>query len=146
MPQAAVLKFGVSAALVALAVTPAAAMTDQPAKPEAAAHTPASVLAFNQKLKDGTVAIDYVYLPESGYVAIFADENGKRSGKVLGFTALEKGSHINASVKVGDGVAPGSPLWASLYKDVDGDQLLDTQKDVAFWPNGDPSENQFMIE
>jgi hypothetical protein len=149
MTYAADPKFTLSAAAAAffvLAASPAIAVTDQPTNQEAATKTPPSVLAFSQKPKDGAVEIGYVHLPESGYVAIFADEHGKRSAEALGFTALDKGSHNNVRVKLGNDLAPGSALWASLYKDVDGDKVLDTSKDVALWPNGDPPQNRFLID
>jgi hypothetical protein len=135
-----------AAAFFAFAANPAVAITDQPASQEATAQVPPSIIAFDQKPKGDAIAISYVHLPHNGYVAVFADENGKRSDKVLGFTALEKGSHNNVSVKLGAGVAPGSALWATLYKDVDGDKSLDTKKDVAFWPEGDPLQNRLLVE
>ena len=149
MPHAPKSQFvlsAVAAAFIALAAHPAVAMTDQPANQEATAHAPASVLAFNQKLKGDAINISYVNLPENGYVAVFADQDGKRSAKVLGFTALTKGNHNDVSVKISERVEPGSAMWASLYKDVDGDKVLSAEKDVAFWPNGEPLENRFVIE
>ncbi|HET6390162.1 DUF7282 domain-containing protein [Hyphomicrobium sp.] len=134
------------AAMFAVAASPAFAMTDQPASQDAAADFPASLIAFDQKPKGKSVAISYVRLPQNGYVAIFADENGKRSDKVLGFTALDKGNHNNVTVDVGADLKPGSAMWATLYKDVDGDKALDTKKDVAFWPEGEPLENRFKVE
>lgn len=133
------------AAIIAVAASPAIAMTDQPASQDGA-DIPASLIAFDQKAKGSSVAISYVRLPQNGYVAIFADEGGKRSNKVLGFTALDKGNHNNVTVDVGADVKPGSAMWATLYKDADGDKALDTKKDVAFWPEGDPAENRFMVE
>lgn len=149
MTYAADPKFALTAAVAALfafAVTPAVAMTDQPASQEATAEVPASIIAFDQKPKSDEIAISYVYLPHNGYVAIFADEDGKRSDKVLGFTALDKGSHNNVSVKVSANVAPGSALWATLYKDVDGDKSLDMKKDAAIWPEGDPLQNRLLVQ
>lgn len=135
-----------AAAFFAFAANPAVAMTDQPASQEATAEVPASLIAFDQKPKGDAIAISYVHLPHNGYVAVFADEDGKRSDKILGFTALDKGSHNNVSVKVDAGVAPGSALWATLYKDADGDKSLDTKKDVAFWPEGDPLQNRLLVQ
>ncbi|MGO4682910.1 DUF7282 domain-containing protein [Hyphomicrobium sp. 2TAF46] len=149
MPHAPKSQFvlsAVAAAVIALAAHPAVAMTDQPANPEATAQVPASVLAFNQKLKGDAVSISYVHLPENGYVAVFADQDGKRSGKVLGFTALPRGNHNDVSVKISNRVEPGSAMWASLYKDVDGDKVLNAEKDIALWPNGEPLENRFVID
>jgi len=149
MTYSAEFKIAVAAATAAIAVLasyPARAMPKDPATNGVQTQTPASVLALNQKLKGSAIKITYVYLPESGYVAVFADENGKRTDKVLGFTALDKGNHNDINVKIGDGVNPGAALWASLYKDVDGDKVLDLSKDAALWPNGDPLENQFLIE
>ncbi len=139
-----VLKAGL-AAIVAVAASSAIAMTDQPSQ-DGAADFPASLIAFDQKPKGSSVAISYVRLPQNGYVAIFADEGGKRSDKVLGFTALSKGNHNNVTVDVGAEVKPGSAMWATLYKDADGDKALDTKKDVAFWPEGEPAENRFTVE
>lgn len=149
MPHAADFQFvlsAVAAAFIALAAHPAVAMTGQPANQGATAQAPASVLAFNQKLKGDAVTISYAYLPENGYVAVFAEDGGKRAAKILGFTALPKGNHNNVSVKIRDRVEPGSAMWASLYKDVDGDKVLDAEKDLALWPNGEPLENRFVIE
>jgi len=149
MPHAPKSQFvlsAVAAAAIALAAHPAVAMTDQPANQEATAQAPASVLAFNQKLKGDAVTISYAYLPENGYVAVFADQDGKRASKVLGFTALPKGNHNDVSIKISNRVEPGSAMWASLYKDVDGDKVLDTEKDLALWPNGEPLENRFVID
>ena len=134
------------AAIIAVAASPAIAMTDQPASQDATADFPASLIAFDQKPKGSAVAISYVRLPQNGYVAIFADEDGKRSDKVLGYKALDKGTHNNVTVDVGTGLKSGSAMWATLYKDADGDKTLDTGKDVALWPEGDPSENRFMVE
>ena len=149
MTYSAEFKIAVAAATAAIAVLasyPARAMTKEPPTNGVQARTPASVLALNQKPAGNAIKITYVYLPESGYVAVFADENGKRTDKVLGFTALDEGNHNDINVKIGDGVNSGDALWASLYKDVDGDKVLDLSKDAALWPNGDPLENQFLIE
>jgi hypothetical protein len=149
MPHAARPRPALSATLtvlLAVASSPAFAMSDQKAEHDGAAQPPLSVLAFDQKLKGDTIQISYVNLPESGYVAIFHDLDGKRSDKALGFMALDKGNHNDVSVKIDGPVAPGTTLWASLYKDVDGDKALDLKKDLPLWPNGDPEENRFMTK
>ncbi|HVZ03497.1 DUF7282 domain-containing protein [Hyphomicrobium sp.] len=149
MPHIAQLKTAIVAASVAaalLASLPASAMTKDPASNQVQTQTPASVLVFNQKAGENSVKVSYVYLPDNGYVAIFADENGRRSDAVLGFTPLEKGNHNEVAVEIKESARPGSALWATLYKDVDGDKILDVRKDLALWPDSDPLEHQFLIE
>lgn len=149
MPHIAQFKTAFVAASVAaalLASFPASAMTKDSETGQVQTQTPPSVLVLNQKAGGKSVKVSYVYLPDNGYVAIFADQNGKRSDTALGFTPLDKGNHNDVAVEIKEGARPGSALWATLYKDVDGDKILDLGKDSALWPNGDPIENQFLVE
>lgn len=141
----ATLAAAMGAAIVAVAIVPAMAVPADQSK-ASEPSIPASVLAFNQKPAGNAVQISYAYLPEKGYVAIFADKDGKRGSEALGFTALDKGNHNNVKIDLASSVPAGTALWATLYKDVDGDKSLDLTKDKPLFPNGDPVENRFMIE
>ncbi len=108
--------FGASAAPLAVH---AATSTDAPA-------TPPSVLAFDQKLRDSSIMLDYVQLPQQGYVAIYkAGKDGKPSGDVIGYTSLEAGDHRQLKVKLKKAPASGEQLWISLYKDKDNSPSFD---------------------
>ena len=87
-----------------------------------ASATPPSVLAFDQKLRDNSIMLDYVQMPQQGYVAIYkSGADGKPTGKAIGYTSLEPGDHRQLKVKLSKAPASGDQLGVALYKDKDND-------------------------
>lgn len=84
--------------------------------------TPPSVVAFDQKLRDSSIMLDYVQMPQQGYVAIYkSGADGKPTGEAIGYTSLEPGDHRQLRVKLSKSPASGDQLWVALYKDKDQD-------------------------
>jgi hypothetical protein len=139
------------ASVIAILMSPllasaAWAAPEVPQPRNAGATTDPSVIVFDQRGGETEVKFSYVYLPYNGYVAVYGSgEDGKAKGDVLGYVPLEAGDHRNVSVDVGTELESGMTLWASLYRDVDGDKKLDKEKDTAFWPDGKPFENRFSV-
>lgn len=74
-----------------------------------------SVIALNQQVKNGEVAITYANLPKDGYLVIHPSmQSGKLSDTVLGSVQLKAGDHRNIRVKLDKAVAKGTKLWAEL--------------------------------
>lgn len=110
--------------------------------------TDPSALVLDQRAKNQSISIDYIYLPENGYVAIYnSDEQGRPSGPAIGHANLNAGDHRGVEVKLSEQLKSGERLWVSLYKDVDGRPKFDPgQGDVAFWPEGQlPEESAFIV-
>lgn len=75
--------------------------------------TPASVLAMNQKAKNDSVSITYVFAPRDGTLAIFSIDPVKHTdAKPIGQVALSHGEHRDVSVKLNGELKPGTQLWA----------------------------------
>jgi hypothetical protein len=144
----------VAALGLALLIAPAASLsayaTTDMAAPAAArdATTPPSVLVFDQKPDNSSVTVKYVYLPRSGYIAIYnTDANGKATGDPLGHVALKAGDHRDVKVQLSKAPAAAAKLQASLYEDKDGDSKLDKSKDLAFWADAKlPAGGMFQIQ
>lgn len=104
------------------------------------------VIVFDQKAGSKEVRFSFVRLPHDGYVAIYgSDDDGNVTGDVLGYVPLEAGYHHNVTVELDQELEGGTTLWASLYRDDDGDRKLDKSEDSPFWPNGKPLENKFEV-
>ena len=143
-------RLSVSAAALVLApflAMQAMAATQAPGVPDVASDEfDPSVIVFDQKAGSKEVRFSFVRLPHDGYVAIYgSDDEGKATGDVLGYVPLEAGYHHNVTVELDQELESGSTLWASLYRDDDGDKKLDKSEDSPFWPNGKPLENRFDI-
>lgn len=133
---------GLSALLITGAATVAHAATDQSAN-----APPASVVAFNQKIKDGHVMVDYINLPEKGYAVVYgAQKDGTPIREALGYVELAKGDHRQVKIKLEKAPPSGSTLWVSLYKDKDAKPGLDKKGDMAIWQDRLPSENRILVE
>lgn len=91
-----------------IAATPAFAATDN------RLGTPnASVIAMNQKMKDGAVSITYAFLPKDGTLEIYAvGSSGKVEGSPLGKIALTAGDHRNFKVDLKSAARTGAELRA----------------------------------
>lgn len=141
-------KLGLAALLAApLFALKAVAAPIAPGVPDVALDvTDPSLIVFDQKADGGSINLSYVFLPHNGYVALYgSDADGKVTGDVLGYVPLPSGDHRNVTVKIDKAPESGTTLWASLYRDVDGDKKLDKEQDKPFWPNGKPLENSFNI-
>ncbi len=132
--------------LLALIVTPALAMQNEPGDAtNLSALIPSTVIAFDQKLNGDTVTIKYVHLPVDGYVALKkADAEGEPTKDVLGYVHLARGDHRDVKVEI-KGAKAGDHVWAAPYQDVDGDKKLDLSKDTSLRPDGVPTEGRFEI-
>lgn len=131
---------GLSALLLTGAATVASAATS-------AATTPPSVIAFNQKIKDGNVSVDYAYLTEKGYAVIYgADKDGNPIRDALGHIELAAGDHRNFMIKLDKAPPAGSKLWVSLYTDKDGKAGFDRNGDTAIWQDRLPAANQILVQ
>jgi len=107
-----------------------------------------SALVLDQRAKNQSISIDYVYLPENGYVAIYnSDEQGRPSGTAIGHANLNAGDHRGVEVRLSEQPKSGEKLWISLYKDGDGTPSFDPgQGDMAFWPQDQlPAESAFIV-
>jgi hypothetical protein len=112
----------------------------------AVANAPPSILVFNQKPAGSQVSVDYVNIPASGYVVVYAaDAEGKPTGAPLGSVAVNAGSHMDLKVTLSAAPAPGTNLWASLYKDKDGKEGFDKKGDKAVWSQI-PMQNAFTVQ
>lgn len=113
----------------------------------ATSATEPSILAMNQKIKDGQLAVDYAYLPAKGYAVVYGtDADGKPLKEPLGHVELGAGSHFGFSIKLNGEPPKGSKLWVSLYADKDGKAGFDRSRDVSFWTERLPSENQITVQ
>lgn len=112
----------------------------------AVANAPPSILVFNQKPAGSQVSVDYVNIPASGYVVVYAaDAEGKPTGAPLGHAPVSAGSHMDLKVTLSAAPAPGTNLWASLYKDKDGKEGFNKQGDKAVWSQI-PMQNAFTVQ
>ncbi|HVZ03764.1 DUF7282 domain-containing protein [Hyphomicrobium sp.] len=79
----------------------------------AAASTPASIIARNQKLKNDAVSITYAYLPKDGSLGIYSvNASGKMSSSPLGKVSLKAGDHRDVSVSLKPAPKQGERLEA----------------------------------
>lgn len=143
-------RLSVSAAALVLApflAMQAMAAPQAPGVPDVASDEfDPSVIVFDQKAGDKEVRFSFIRLPHDGYVAIYgSDDEGRVTGDVLGYVPLEAGYHHNVTVGLDQELESGSTMWASLYRDDDGDKKLDKSEDSPFWPNGKPLENRFDV-
>ena len=112
----------------------------------AVANAPPSILVFNQKPAGSQVSVDYVNIPASGYVVVYAaDAEGKPTGAPLGYAPVSAGSHMDLKVTLSAAPAPGTNLWASLYKDKDGKEGFNKQGDKSVWSQL-PMQNAFTVQ
>lgn len=130
----------------ALLIAPAFAVQAPDSKAAAAATDP-SVLAFDQKAEGNKVKLTYAFLPQDGYVVIYAgDDKDKASGDPLGSAALKAGDHRDVMITLKTAPTAKTKLWATLYRDTDGDGKHKSGTDVSLWGEKLPLENQFMIQ
>jgi len=109
-------------------------------------NAPPSILVFSQKAAGSQVSIDYVNIPANGFVVVYAaNAEGKPTGAPLGNAAINAGSHMDLKVTLSAAPAPGTNLWASLYKDKDGKEGFDKQGDKAVWSQL-PMQNAFTVQ
>lgn len=142
------LKLGAAALVLApFVAVQAFAAPQTPGVPDVASDViDPSVIVFDQKAGSKEVRFSFVRLPHDGYVAIYgSDDEGNATGDVLGYVPLEAGYHHNVTVEIEQELESGMTLWASLYRDDDGDRKLDKSEDSPFWPNGKPLENRFEV-
>lgn len=113
-----------------------------------AATTDASALVLDQAAANKTVSIDYVYLPQDGYVAIYrSDETGIPSGPPIGSANLAAGDHRAVEVPLSAQLQSGERLWVSLYHDADGTPTFEPGTgDQPIWSKDQqPSESGFVV-
>lgn len=106
------------------------------------------VTVGNQMSDDGTVLVEALYVSESGYLVLHADEDGTR-GAVVGHEPLERGFHSSVSVQT------NGSYWASqtgtttvravLYGD-DGDGEFVLDEDQPLRSFGQVASEQFAVE
>lgn len=112
-----------------------------------ASTTPPSVVVLNQKIEDGSVFVEYAYLPEKGYAVIYgADKDGNPIRESLGHLELAAGDHRKFKIKLDKAPPAGSKLWVSLYTDKDGKAGFDRQVDMAIWQDRLPAANQIAVQ
>lgn len=107
-----------------------------------------SVVVFDQTLKSNSVMVDYAYLPQNGYVAVYSSgDDGKPAGTPIGHVNLEAGDHRQIKVTLNEPPKAGDRLWVSLYKDGDGKPTLDLKAgDAAIWEREQmPPPNAFLV-
>ncbi len=129
----------------------AASVAHAATRPEASAMqgavAPPSVIALNQKLEDGSVAVEYAFLPVKGYAVIYgADEDGKPIREPLGHVELAAGDHRKFKIKLDKAPPEGARLWVSLYTDKDDKPGFDRRGDVAVWQDRLPAENHIVVQ
>lgn len=108
-----------SFARMSLALIAGALMLEAPMVTAAAAADkfPPSVIALNQKMKDGGVSITYANFPEKGTLAILEREAGHRHGeKRIGHVAVDAGDHRNIHVSLSPQPSPGAHLTAVVER------------------------------
>lgn len=109
--------------------------------------TEPSVMAMNQKLQDGHLAVEYAYMPTKGYAVVYgADKDGKPIREPLGHVELDQGSHVKFKIKLDKAPPAGAKLWVSLYQDKDGKSGFDKQADASIWGDKLPAENQIVVQ
>ena len=111
--------------------------------------TPPSVMAFNQSAGSKSIVVDYAYLPENGYVAVYkSDEAGKPTGEPIGYTQAKQGDHRQFEIELKEAPAKGDRLWVALYKDADQDPSFKPGAgDKPVWSKSDlPAENMFELK
>lgn len=107
-----------------------------------------SALVRDQQARDQSITIDYLYLPQNGYAAVYqSDDQGVSSGAPIGQTSLNAGDHRGINIDLSEQPKSGQKLWISLYRDADGRPTFDPGKgDVAVWSKGQlPTENAFVV-
>lgn len=112
-------------------------------------EAPPSVLAFDQKLKDDAITVDYVRMPEKGYVAVYRlDQNGKPSGEPIGHTPMERGDHRQVQIKLTEAANPGDQLWVTLYKDANDSPTFEPGSgDQPLWSKNElPPKGRIVIQ
>lgn len=143
MPKFAAPAFGLAILVGAVAAVPAYATVSE------RFNAPPSVLAFDQKLKGDAITVDYVQLPEKGYVAVYRiDENGKPSGAPIGHTRMERGDHRQVQIKLSEVPKAGEQLWVTLYKDTDDKPTFEPGAgDKPVWSKDDlPPKGRIVIQ
>lgn len=112
------------------------------------ATAPPSVLAFDQKLQDSKIVVDYAHLPTAGYVAVYGtDKDGKPMGEPLGYSKIDAGEHRQLTISLNQQPKSGQRLWLNLYKDADSDPTFKPGSgDEPVWSKGElPAENMILI-
>ncbi|HEX2841405.1 DUF7282 domain-containing protein [Hyphomicrobium sp.] len=105
-----------------------------------------SVIAMSQKIRDGAVTLDYVYLPQKGYAVVYAVDKSGQQKEALGSVELSAGDHRGVKVALKSTPPTGSKLWVSLYADKDGKPGFDAKGDISHWPAGLPYINKITVE
>jgi LPXTG-motif cell wall-anchored protein len=70
----------------------------------------------DQALSNGSITAPKVVAERDGWLTVHVDENGN-PGKVIGFTAVKKGTNNNVVVKLDEDVAVGGKVWPMLHVD-----------------------------
>lgn len=136
----------VSLATVTAIAGPALALKEKAAT-AGGSTTPASILVFDQKLASGQIDISYAYLPQKGYIAVYAlDADGKAAGEALATMPMAAGDHRNVKVELKQAPKAGAQLWATLYQDVDDDGKFDKAKDQRIGGDMNPVDSKFTVE
>lgn len=106
-----------------------------------------SALVLDQAISNDAVAVEYVYLPSNGYVAVYrSNDSGLPTGKPIGSTPLSAGDHRKIEVELTDQPKSGERLWISLYRDADGKPTFDPGAgDEPLWPKGKQSASTAFI-
>lgn len=134
----------VAASLTALLMTGVATVAHAATS---ASATPPSVVVLNQKFDDGSVFIEYAYMPEKGYAVVYGtDKDGNPIREALGHLELAAGDHRKFKINLDNTPPAGAQLWVSLYTDKDGKPGFDRNGDVAIWEERLPAENQIIVQ
>lgn len=100
--------------LGAIALAASTTFVGAAAQAAAAPYQP-SVLVFNQKAPGGEATITYAYIPNDGFVALYASDPQKNpDAKAVGEAALPAGDSRDIRVKLAPAAKAGETLWAEL--------------------------------
>ena len=77
----------------------------------------AALEAESQTVEDGQVTIDMAWMPEAGFVALHAVQDGKLSADAIGYAPLAQGDNEGIAIKLGDDVSEATTVVAMLHRD-----------------------------
>jgi hypothetical protein len=135
--RTAVLAVAAIAVVLSVAVTPAAAHTN-------------NVEADAQLSADGTLVVEWEFITVDGYLVVRADDGGE-PGEPIGHTPLEGGSGFNTDATVAiddtewDAQSGSRDLWVTLHREAAG-QGFDPEEDPVLRTFGEPARSQLTVE
>lgn len=139
-------KFAAMGAPAVITTIMGAAALSSPASATANPTIPASVIVFDQPVKNQSVDVTYSYLPSKGYVVVYgSDATGKPVRQPIGTAEVAAGDHRNVKVPLTQQPTAGQKLWVSISADTDAKAGFDAKADKSVWPDALPSHNAFVV-